>query len=188
MQRRLDLQAAAASVRAADAAVKAAHSERLPLIALHADAGVAGTAPTQNSLGVYSVEGIVTVPVYNGGRVEGDVKQALAAQTQRRAEYEDTRAQVDEDVRQAFIQLNAAESQVRVAARNGTLAHELLTQSVDRFIEGVTDTVEVVQAEQAVVQADDDQINSLYQHNLAKLSLARAMGAAEETLPQLLRK
>ena len=188
MQRRQDLLAAAASVKAADAAVKAAHSERLPNIVIHADAGIAGTAPTQTSLGVYTVQGIVTIPVYDGGRITGDQKQAHAAQTQRRAEYEDTRAQVDQDVREAFIQLNAAESQVRVADRNQVLAHESLTQSFDRFVAGVTDTVEVVQAEQAVVQADNDQINALYQHNLAKLSLARAMGAAEETLPQLLRK
>ncbi|WP_419804716.1 TolC family protein [Terriglobus sp.] len=188
MQHRLDLMAAAASIKAADAAVKAAHSEWLPNITIHADAGVAGTAPTQTALGVYSVEGIVTIPVYNGGRIQGDEKQARAAQTQRRAEYEDTRAQVDQDVRESFIQLNAAESQVRVAGRNQVLAHESLTQSVDRFIAGVTDTVEIVQAEQAVVQADDDQITALYEHNLAKLSLARAMGAAEETLPQLLRK
>lgn len=188
MHRRQDLQAAASSVKAADAAVKAARSERLPLISIHADAGVAGTAPTLTSLGVYSVQGIVTVPVYNGGRIAGDEKQADAARTQRRAEYEDARAQVDQDVRQAFIQLNAAESQVHVAGRNQTLAHESLTQSVDRFLAGVTDTVEVVQAEQAVVAADDDQITALYEHNLAKLSLSRAMGAGEETLPQLLRK
>ena len=188
MQRRQDLLAASASLKAADAAVKAAHSERLPNVVIHADAGVAGTAPTAASLGVYSVQGIVTIPVYNGGRIEGDQKQAHAAQTQRHAEYEDTRAQVDQDVRQAFIQLNAAENQVRVAGRNEVLAHESLTQSFDRFVAGVTDTVEVVQAEQAVVQADNDQISALFEHNLAKLSLARAMGGAEETLPQLLRK
>lgn len=188
MQRRQDLVAAQASVRAADAAVKAAHAERLPNVSIRADAGVAGTAPTQTSLGVYTVTGLVTIPVYNGGRIRGDEKQAEAAQHQRRAEYEDAHAQVDQDVRQAFIQLNAGESQVRLATRNQTLAHESLQQSVDRFISGVTDTVEVVQAEQAVVQADDDIITALYQHNLAKLSLARAMGSAEETLPQLLRK
>ncbi|MFN2974475.1 TolC family protein [Terriglobus aquaticus] len=188
MTHRQDLVAAAASMRAAEAGVKAARSERLPSVAIRADAGIAGVAPTQTSLGVYTVQGIVTIPVYNGGRIAGDEKQADAARTQRRAEYEDARAQVDQDVRQAFIQLNAAESQVKLAERNRVLAHESLTQSVDRFVAGVTDTVEVVQAEQAVVQADDEQITALYEHNLAKLSLARAMGAAEETLPQLLRK
>ncbi len=185
---RQDMAAAEASVRAADAVVKAAHSERLPSINIRADAGVAGTAPTNKSLGVYTVSGIVTIPVYDGGRIHGDERQAEAAQHQRRAELEDTRAQVDQDVRQAYIQLNAANGQTELARDNQKLAHDTLEQSTDRFISGVTDTVEVVQAEQAVVQADDDLITSLYEHNLAKLSLARAMGAAEETLPQLLRK
>ncbi len=186
--RRQDLQAAASSVRAADAGVKAARSERLPSVQLRADAGIAGTAPTQTSLGVYTVTGTVTIPIYNGGRVAGDERQAAAAQQQRKAEYSDAQAQVEQDVRQAFIQLDAANRQVTLARRNQDLAHQTLTQSVDRFNAGITDTVEVVQAEQTVVQADDDLISSLYEHNLAKLSLARSMGAAEETLPKLLGK
>ena len=88
----------------------------------------------------------------------------------------------------AYIQLNAANRQVTLAQRNQGLAHETLTQSTDRFFAGITDSVEVVQAEQAVVQADDDLITALFEHNLAKLSLARAMGESEETLPQLLQK
>jgi outer membrane protein TolC len=187
-QHRQDFLAAAASVKAADAGVKAAHSEYLPSVQIRADAGIAGTAPTQTSLGVYTVQGIVTIPVYNGGRVAGDERQAEAAQHQRKAEYEDTRAQVDQDVRTAYIQLNAASRQVTLARHSQDLAHDTLTQSTDRFYAGVTDSVEVVQAEQAVVQADDDLITALFDHNLAKLSLARAMGESEETLPQLLRK
>jgi outer membrane protein TolC len=107
---------------------------------------------------------------------------------QRSAEYADTKAQIDEDVRQSFIQLGAAADEVGLAKSNVDLAHETLTQSHDRFLAGVTDTVEVVQAEQAVVQADDAYITAVLEHNLAKLSLARAMGDAEQTLPQLLRK
>jgi outer membrane protein TolC len=98
------------------------------------------------------------------------------------------RAQVAQDVRQAFIDLNSASDQVRVAESNVTLAHDTLTQSQDRFAAGVADSVELVQAEQAVVQADEDLIAATFDHNLAKVSLARAMGNAEQTLPQLLRK
>jgi len=55
-----------------------------------------------------------------------------------------------------------------------------LAQSEDRFRAGVTDTVEVVQAQQAVASAHEDYISSLYQDNYAKISLARALGVAEE--------
>ena len=185
---RSDLQAAAASVKAAEASVKAAHAERLPNVSVNADFGAAGVTPSHKSTGVYNVYGTLTLPIYEGGRIHGDIEQASAALRQRKAEFEDQRGQVDQDVRQAFIDLSSAADQVEVAKSNVALAHETLTQASDRFAAGVTDTVEVVQAEQAVAQADDDYITAVYEHNLGKVSLARAMGDAEGTLPQLLRK
>lgn len=185
---RPDLEAANAGVRAAEAAVKAAHAERVPTLMVNADFGAAGLTPTRDSTGVYNVSGTLTIPLYQGGRIRGDIQQASAALSQRKAELDDLRGQVDQDVRQAFIHLNSAADQVTVAQSNVDLALDTLTQSRDRFVVGVTDTVEVVQAEQAVVQADDDYISAVFEHNLAKVSLARAMGNAEQTLPQFLRK
>src|ERR1700685_1496797 len=98
---RPDLEAAAAGVRAAEATVKAAHAERLPYLTLSADFGAAGLTPTHDSAGVYSVAGTLTIPLYEGGRIHGDVEIASAALTQRKAEFEDLRGQVDQDVRQA---------------------------------------------------------------------------------------
>ncbi len=187
-QARADIRAAEAGVRAAQQGLKAAHAERLPNLAVNADYGAAGTAPSSHSTGVYTVSGLLTIPLYEGGRIHGEIEQAEAALHQRQSELEDTRGQVDQDVRQAFINLNSAADQVGVAESNVGLSHDTLQQSRDRFAAGVTDTVELVQAEQAVVQADDDYITAVYEHNLAKVSLARAMGNAEGTLPQLLRK
>jgi outer membrane protein TolC len=188
LDQRSDLQSAASSVHAAESAVKAAHAERLPNLKISADVGVAGLRPTKDISSVYNVAGTITIPIYEGGRIHGEIEQADAALKQRKAEMEDIRGQVDQDVRQAFINLNTAADQVDVAKSNVELAHETLTQSRDRFTAGVADTVEVVQAEQAVVQADDDYITAVFEHNLAKVSLARAMGQAEQTLPQLMKR
>lgn len=185
---RTDVQAAGFSVKAAQNNVKAAHAERYPTLTVDANFGAAGTTPSQHSTGVYTVAGLLSIPIYEGGRIRADEKQAHAALAQRQAELADAHTQADQDVRQAFIDLNAAADQVETARSNVQLSHETLTQSRDRFVAGVADTVEVVQAEQAVVQADNDLISAIYEHNLAKVSLARAMGNAEQTLPQLLRK
>ncbi len=185
---RADLQAAASSVKAAQNNLKATHAERIPTLNVDATFGAAGTTPSFHSTGVYTVSGTLTIPLYEGGRIRGDIQQANAALKQRQAELSDAHAQVDQDVRQAFIDLNAATDQVGVAQSNVDLSHEALQQSQDRFNAGVTNTVEVVQAEQAVVQADNDLISAVFEHNLAKVSLARAMGNAEQTLPQMLRK
>src|SRR5438132_7114383 len=84
------------------------------------------------------------------------------------------------------INLNAAKEQVEVAKQSVALANESLARSKDRFTSGVTDTVEVVQAEQALSSANDQYITSLYNHSLAKLSLARALGVARTSYEQYL--
>jgi outer membrane protein TolC len=185
---RQDLQASVAALRAAEDALKAAHAERLPNLTVAADYGVAGLRPSTDADSVWTVSGTLTIPIWEGGRIRGDIDQATAVFRQRQAELEDLRGQVYQDVRQAFIDLNSAADQVEVAKSNLDLAHQTLEQSRDRFSHGVADSVELVQAEQTVVQADDDYITAVYEHNLAKVSLSRAMGNAEQSLPQMLRK
>ncbi len=187
-QTRPDLLAASAGVRAAEEGLKAAHAERVPQVTVQGSFGGAGVTPSNHSTGVYQVAGTVTIPLYEGGRIHGEIQQAQASVQQRKAEFENARGQVDQDVRQAFINLNSAADQVGVAQSNVALSHDSLEQSRDRFAAGVADSVELVQAEQTVVQADNDLITAVFEHNLAKISLARAMGNAEQTLPQLLRK
>jgi outer membrane protein TolC len=43
----------------------------------------------------------------------------------------------------------------------------------------VSDNLAVSQAQQSVAQANQQYVNSLYQHNIAELSLARALGVAQ---------
>lgn len=81
-------------------------------------------------------------------------------------------------MRTALLNVAAAREQVTVAKQNVALANDNLARSKDRFASGVTDSVEVVQAEQALASANDQYITSLYTFNFAKLSLARAMGVA----------
>ena len=139
-----------------------------------------------HSHGTFEFQGGVSIPVFTGGRIKGDITQAEAQLRQRKAETENLRGQIDYDVRSAFLNLNAAKEQVDVATRNVALANENLTRSKDRFSSGVTDSVEVVQAEQSLASANDQYITSVYSHNFAKLSLARALGVARTNYQQYL--
>jgi outer membrane protein TolC len=112
---RQDLQASVAALRAAEDALKAAHAERLPNLTVAADYGVAGLRPTTDADSVWTVSGTLTIPIWEGGRIRGDIDQATAVFRQRQAELEDLRGQVDQDVRQAFIDLNSAADQVEKA-------------------------------------------------------------------------
>jgi outer membrane protein TolC len=137
-----------------------------------------------HSNGNFNLQAGVRVPIFTGGRIKGDITQAEAAVRQRKAEAENTRGQVDYDVRTAFLNLSADNEQVVVAQKNVALANENLARSKDRFISGVTDSVEVVQSEQSLASANDQYITSVYNHNLAKLMLARALGVARTSYKQ----
>ena len=176
---RSDLQAAQANVRAAEYARRAALAGRYPTVSFSGDYGDAGQH-FDSSHGVMDVRGTVTVPLFTGGLVHGDVVEADAQLQQARDRLENLRSQIDSDVRVALFNLESASQQVTVAQSNIDLAEQSLTQSRDRFAAGVTDTVEVVQAQEAVATAHQSYISSLYLFNYAKISLARAMGAAEE--------
>ena len=163
----------------------AARAERYPVLATNGYYGVQG--PTfGHSHGVFNAQVGVNIPIFTGGRIKGDITAAEAALRQRKAEAENLRGQIDYDIRTAFLNLQAAKEQVSVARENVELANENLSRSKERFASGVTDSVEVVQAQQSLASANDQYITSLYSHNLAKLELARALGVARTSYSQYL--
>jgi outer membrane protein TolC len=173
---RSDYQAVEAEVRAADYSKRAAHGEYLPTLNLSADYGLATTIPSLGTHGLFDVRGTLAIPIFQGGRVHGDVLVADAQLQQALQRRDSLRAQIDADVRTALLNLESAEQLVTVARSNVDLADQTLDQSRDRFAAGVTDTVEVVQAQEAVASAHEQYISSLYSDNYAKISLARALG------------
>lgn len=180
---RSDYQAAAASVHAAEYMVKAAKAEHYPSLNFNADYGVAGQHLDQ-SHGVFDVRATVNIPIFAGDEAHGDLLQAQAQLTEARDRLSNLRAQIDQDVRTALLNLQSSSDQVNVAKSNIDLANQTLTQSRDRFSAGVTNSVEVVQAEEQVAAANQQYISSLYNFNYAKIALARAMGTAEQSVKE----
>jgi outer membrane protein TolC len=185
LETRADLKEAEAAVRAAERAHRAARYERVPSLAIAADYGATGINPSQ-SHGTFDVTGTLRFAIWQGGRTEGDIEQAQAALNQRRSELSDTQGRIQSDLKDAFLDLEAATSQVQVAESNQKVARENLKLTSQRMDAGIADSVEVTEAQETVATADLDYITSLLSHNLAKLSLARALGNAEENLPAYL--
>jgi outer membrane protein TolC len=180
-ENRADLQSAEAQVRAAERVRSAAHWEHVPSLALSADYGAIGINPAQ-SHGTFTVAGTLRIPIWQGGRIEGETQEAEAALGQRRAELQDVRGRIEADVRDAFLDLQTAANQIEVARNNQKVARDTLALTRQRFEAGITDSVEVTQAQESVVSADLDYITSVFAHNLSKVALARAIGKAEERL------
>jgi outer membrane protein TolC len=183
---RPDLKAAAARVLAAEEARKAAQGEGLPSLGVSADYGAIGNT-VSGALVTYTLAAGLRVPVFEGGRVQARVREAEARAAEARARSEDLRARVYYEVQSVLLDLRAAEQRAQVAEGALALARQQLEQSRDRFSAGVADNLELVQAQEALASAEESRIASLYAHNLARFSLARALGGAEASYGELVK-
>jgi outer membrane protein TolC len=187
LEQRSDLRSAAARLRAAEDTEHAQSAQRLPVLEITAGYGAVGTNPG-NIHQTYSVGANLSIPIYTGGRIDSDIAASNALLRQRRAEYADIKGRVEYDVRNALFDLESSDKSVSVAQRNCELARRGLSDVDDRFHVGVSTNIEVVQAMQAVADADENYINSLFGYNVAKLDLARATGAAATNLTAFLKE
>lgn len=180
---RSDYQAALTAVRAAEFSRKAAVAGYFPSLSFNGDYGIGGSHPS-TATEVYDLRGTLNIPLFQGGKVHGEVLQADARARESRERLENLRGQIDSDVRTALLNLQSSAEQVAVARSNIDLAEQTLAQSRDRFSAGVTDAVEVVQSQELTASAHEQYISSLYNYNYAKISLVRALGAAEAGVKQ----
>ena len=182
---RSDYQAALQQVRAAEHFRNAATAEHFPSLGFAANYGDLGVSPG-NSHGTFQVTGSLNIPIFPGGKIHADVLQAEATLRQNREQLGDLRGRIEYEIRTALLDLAAANEQVQVAQSSVDLANQTLLQARDRFTAGVTDNLEVVQAQESLASANENYISSLYAHNLAKIELARAIGYAEEGVKRYL--
>ena len=175
---RPDYKSLTEQVRSAELQKKAASAERYPTLSAVADYGSIGTNPASNH-GTVDAAAQLRLPIFQGGRVHGDNVVADSLLTKARQRLEDLRASIDQEVRDVFLDLQDTAQEVSVQQNAVRLATQTLEQSRDRFHSGVTDNIEVVQAQESLADANDTYIASLYRYNIAKVSLARAIGFAE---------
>jgi outer membrane protein TolC len=182
---RPDFLAAQERVEAAEASLRSVRTDRLPSVHLNADYGTIGLA-LGTALPTFNVTAALSVPLFEGGRIQGRTTMAEAELKHRQTELEDLRAEIYYDVRSAFLDLQATDEELQTATRARELAAQQLTQSRDRFAAGVAGNVEVIQAQEAVTLASEQYISALYGFNVAKALLARSLGTAEDTLQKSL--
>ena len=182
---RSDYRRAMTLVRAAEETRKAALGRRLPSLQVNADYGDIGRTPA-NSHGTMLLQGTLSIPIYTGQRVRAEVLESDALLEQRKAEVSNLRDQIEYEIRTANLDIRSAADQLQVAQAGKDLARQQLEQAQDRFSAGVANGLEVTQAQEAVVTADENYISALYALNTAQAALARATGNAEKTIKSFL--
>jgi outer membrane protein TolC len=185
LKTRKDLAAYSEQVQSAAASKTAAWAYQIPVASFSGDYGDIGTTPG-HSHGTFSATGEVSAPVLQIAKTKGQEQVADAQYQQARAKLSDQVQQVNQDVRDSLLDIQSAAKLVESTHSNVELANEALSEAQQRFHAGVSDNLPVSQAQSQTEQANDQYISALYQHNVAKLSLARALGVAQTNYKEYL--
>ncbi len=177
---RADYRAAEASVRAAELQVRSVKASRLPTLAMTFGDGQSGNTPV-NNVNTYKIQGSISVPLYTGGRIRGEIEEAEGSLHEAQAQLDRNRSQIETDVLTAISGVEWALKEVETSARNVQLSRQEVDFTRQRFAQGISDNTEVVNAQDRLTQADDAHIRAQYLLGLARANLARSTGAAEKT-------
>jgi outer membrane protein len=181
LKMRPDLKAQQSREESARLTYSAAKLERVPSLAAFGDYGSIGTGlnhalPTRT----YGVQ--LRVPIFDGGRRDGRRAEGLSQFRQESIKTSDLKQQIGLEVRLALDALKSAADQVKVAEEGLGLAEAEVAQAQRRYSAGVTNSIEVTDAQARLERARQNRISALSGYNSARLDLGQAMGTIQSML------
>ena len=177
---RADYRSAAANVRVAELHIQSVKAYRIPVVTSSFSDGQSGDSPV-NNVNTYRVQAGISVPIFTGGRIRGQIEEAQGALREAQANLDQLTSQIETEVLTAMAGVEWALKEVETSAANVTLSRQEVELARQRFTQGITDNTEVVNAQDRVSRADQARVRALYTLGLARANLARATGAAEKT-------
>ncbi len=173
---RLEMRILGDGIRTENYLLRAAKAEMLPKIALNGDYGLSGNGPRRNDRGTGEIMIGGSMPLLEGGKIWGAIKEASSRKRQLEQKLADLRRQIEEDVRLALLKIKTEKQQVKTATSILELASRELKMAQDRFGEGLGDNVEVIAAQTTLARARETHISALTQYHVARLNLFYALG------------
>src|ERR1700731_3987825 len=158
---------------------QASQLQRLPSLRFDGNWAYLGTSST-NGIPTYQYQASVNMPLFTGGRIRAEVVRADLELQKIDQQKADLRNQIALDVKTSLLNLQSARNEVQVANLGVELAKEEVDQARDRFKAGVANNIEVIQAQDSLARANDNQIAGLYRFNQARADLARSIGQMEK--------
>lgn len=175
---RQEWKALSAQIRASELDRKTVLASRLPGLRIDGDWLYEGTRPN-NGIPTYAYQASLTMPLFTGGRIHAEAVRASLEIKKLREQQDDLRNQIALDVKTALINLDSARNQVSVANLGVQLSQQEVDQARDRFKAGVANNIEVIQAQDSLARANDNQIAALFRFNQARADYARSIGQME---------
>ncbi len=179
IQHRPELIRARINQREADDQKKLANAENRLRLDFDAQYGVSSRLPSnlfnhQFTRFMFTVS--VGLPLFDGGRRSGLLRQAIANRKMAELTRIDTENSVRLEAQTALDELARAEKTVEAARQNVNEAQRVLTMMQDNYRYGAATTLDVLQAETAFSVARWTLLQGLYDHTMARAQLRWVMG------------
>lgn len=174
LEKRPELAAARARSASASANVGIAKGAYSPQVYASAMGGMISTSDgtdTGSTVGV-----VVGLPIIDGGLRRSTVKEAEAMRDSMKRDEQQAVLAVQQDVNTVWAELQAADKNVQLSQAAVTQAEEDYRVIRLRYESGKTINVEVLDALALLVRAQNNRLMALYEHNVARDRLARAIG------------
>jgi multidrug efflux system outer membrane protein len=157
LSRRPDVRAAEEDLRAANARIGVAWGDRLPQVVLTGEYGyvsdnLSTLFESQNNTNQLFLG--VAIPIFTGGRLQGEVNVAEAQAEQARARYEQVVLRALQDVEDALVAIRTSRDQVAAQAAQVETLSTSLSLVQHRYENGLSTYLEVLDAQRTLFNAE----------------------------------
>jgi outer membrane protein len=178
---RPELRQASAQVKAYEHLTSAAKAGKRPFLSGVASAGKVNPVPLfEPGDKPYAVGLALTIPIFTGGLVEGQVEEAKRNAGAARSMAEETANAIRRQVTASVANLAASEEAIRLAQVQLTTATDALSLATQRYQQQFGSIVELTQAQVAFSTAQNDLVRAQYDRELARAALDYAVGRPVE--------
>jgi len=165
---------------------RASHARYFPKLGVSGNYGGLGRS-IGSVQGTGLIQGTIDFTIFDRDRA-GEAQEIAARLRRVDGQINDLRRGIEQDIREALLNLESTEEQVQVAKEGQDLAQRELDLAQDRFQSGVANNVEVVTAQDALARAQENYIVAVSGHTDARFALARALGGTEQGISNYLKK
>jgi outer membrane protein TolC len=180
---RPELQSQMEVLERAELARKAAAWQRLPTIELFADWGYdSGRAFDGEEGEAWRVGLRASLPIWEGGRIAAEKREAAAALRQNEYSLRDLRNRIEREFQFAMIEMDSRYEQIAIASDEVRLGNDEVAQALERYREGLADNRELIDAQKRLADAERSHLRAVYLYGLSRLAFARAIGSVERVM------
>lgn len=144
-----------------------AKSSKGPQIIMNMDSGLAG----------WKVAVMGEIPIFDGGVNKSKIKQAELNLAQVEQGKQQALQLIEFEVRSLYLKMLEAEKLVKVTEQGIKDSEESFRIAQVKYNEGVSANIEVIDAQSALIEAETNHLNALYDFNTSRAALIKAMGS-----------